>query len=452
MSRGNMILAAFFFNPQGDHRASWRHPRAPGQEFMDFDYYRRLVGAAEAAKLDTIFIADHLGIWNGLGSGVAHYANPRLEPLSLVTALSAVTRDIGFMVTASTSYTEPYNTARMFASMDHISRGRVAWNVVTSALEEEAMNYGRDANIDHAVRYDRAAEFLDVAKALWDSWEDDAVALDKASGLFAHPEKVHFLHHTGKHFRVRGPLNVTRPPQGYPVIVQAGSSEAGKNLAAQHAEVHFAVLRSEAEGVAYRADMDARLARFGRQPESFRQIPGILPIVGATASEAEEKQHYLESLMIDEVAVDLLSTWAGVDLSAYPLDGPVPDLPEEANYNGWRTWLALVRDKANAGLSIRQLARKISATGSVPLVAGTPVQVADQLESWFRAGAADGFNLMFPLLPDDWMNFMQTVVPELQRRGLFRTEYEPGTLRDRLGLARPANSFADAAGEANRSA
>lgn len=445
MSPGHMILAAFFFNPQGDHRVSWRHPRAPGHEFMDFEFYRGLVEAAEAAKLDTIFIADHLGIWNGLGSGVAHYANPRLEPLSLVSALSAVTRHIGFMVTASTSYTEPFNTARTFASMDHISRGRVAWNVVTSALEEEAMNYGRDANIDHALRYDRAAEFLDVAKALWDSWEDDAVVLDKASGLFADPAKVHFLHHKGKHFRVRGPLNVTRPPQGYPVIVQAGSSEAGKNLAAQHAEVHFAVIRNEADGIAYRADMDVRLARFGRRPESFKQLPGILPIVGETTAEAQEKQQYLESLMLDEVAVDLLSTWAGVDLSAYPLDGPVPDLPEEANYNGWRTWLALVRDKSNEGLTIRQLARKIAATGSVPLVAGTAKQVADQLEAWFVSGAADGFNLMFPLLPDDWMNFMRSVVPELQRRGLFRTEYEPGTLRDRLGLARPANSFASAA-------
>jgi FMN-dependent oxidoreductase (nitrilotriacetate monooxygenase family) len=440
--RNQMILAAFFFNPQGDHRASWRHPRAPGQEFMDFDYYRRLAIAAEAAKLDTIFIADHLGIWNGLGSGIPHYANPRLEPLSLVSALSAVTKDIGFIVTASTSYTEPFNTARTFASIDHISRGRVAWNVVTSALEEEAMNYGRDANIDHAVRYDRAGEYLDVTKALWDSWEDGAVVLDKSSGIFADRDKVHFLNHTGQHFRVRGPLNVTRPPQGYPVIVQAGSSEAGKKLAATHAELHFAIVRSEAEGIAYRADMDLRLAALNRSPASFKQLPGILPIVADTLSEAEEKQQYLESLMPDAVAVDLLSTWAGTDLSVYPLDGPIPELPEETNYNGWRTWLALVRDKANAGLSIRQLARKISATGSVPLVAGTASQVADQMEAWFRAGAADGFNLMFPLLPEDWTNFMDKCVPELQRRGLFRTEYQPGTLRDRLGLSRPANKFA----------
>jgi FMN-dependent oxidoreductase (nitrilotriacetate monooxygenase family) len=436
-----MILAAFFFNPQGDHRLSWRHPSAPSHDYLDLEYYRRLVTSAERAKIDTIFIADHLGIWNGLGSGIAHYANPRLEPLSLVSALSALTKDIGFMVTASTSYTEPFNTARIFASIDHISRGRVAWNVVTSALEEEAVNYGRDSNIDHAVRYERAAEFLDVTKSLWDSWEDDAVVIDKASGLFAHRNKVHYLDHTGKHFKVKGPLNVSRPPQGYPVIVQAGSSDAGKNLAAKHAEVHFAVLRTEAEGLAYRADINTRLASFGRTPESMKLLPGILPIVAASTSEAEEKQQYLESLMLDEVAVDLLSTWAGVDLSAYPLDGPVPELPEEADYNGWRTWLALVRDKANQGLTIRQLARKISNTGSVPLVIGTPAQVADQLEAWFVSGAADGYNLMFPLLPDDWENFMKTVVPELQRRGLFRTEYEPGTLRDRLGLARPGNSF-----------
>ena len=442
MPRRNMILAGFFFNPQGDHRLSWRHPSAPRHEIFGFDYYRGLAQAAERAKLDTIFIADHLGVWNTFGSGVAHYANPRLEPLSLVSALAAVTNDIGFMVTTSTSYTEPFNTARMFASIDHISKGRVGWNVVTSALEEEAVNFGRDTNIEHALRYERAGEYLDVTKALWDSWEDDALVIDKTSGLFADAQRVHYLNHHGKHFKVKGPLNVPRPPQGYPVIVQAGSSEAGKNLAAAHAEVQFAIIRSEAEGLAYRADMNSRLAKYGRAPDSFKLLPGILPIVANSTSEAQEKQEYLETLMLDAVAVDLLSSWAGVDLSVYPLDGPIPDLPDVGTFNGWRTWLALVKDDANKGLSIRQLARKIANTGSVPLVAGTASQVCDQLEAWFMAGAADGYNLMFPLLPDDWVNFMQTVVPELQRRGLFRTEYEPGTLRDRLGLERPRNSFA----------
>ncbi|MEP7454723.1 LLM class flavin-dependent oxidoreductase [Phyllobacterium sp. SB3] len=447
MLRQQMILAAFFLNPQGDHRLAWRHPRAPDREFLGLDYYRRLAEAAERAKLDAIFIADHLGIWDGYGSGLAHYANPRLEPLSLVSALSAVTRDIGFMVTASSSYNEPFNTARLFASIDHVSNGRIGWNVVTSALEEEAANFGRDSNIDHAQRYERAAEFLDVAKALWDSWDDDALVIDKTSGLFAHRERIHYLNHHGKHFKVKGPLNVPRPPQGHPVIVQAGSSDAGKNLAAQHADVHFAVLRSEAEGLAYRADMNGRLAKYDRAPESFKLLPGILPIVAESASEAQEKHEILETLMLDEVAIDLLSSWAGLDLSVYPPDGPIPSLPDEGTFNGWRTWLALVKDDANKGLTIRQLARKIANTGSVPLVAGTATQVADQMEAWFVSGAADGYNLMFPLLPEDWLNFMDKVVPELQRRGLFRAEYEPGTLRDRLGLARPENSFARRTGD-----
>jgi len=437
-----MILLPFFFNPHGDYRLSWRHPRAPAHDFLDFEYYRRLTLMAEDAKLDAVFIADHLGIWDGLGSGIPHYANPRLEPLSLVSALSAVTKDIGFMVTGSTSYNEPFHTARMFASIDHISRGRVAWNVVTSGLEEEAMNFGRDANIDHAVRYERATEFLDVAKALWDSWEDDALAIDKQSGLFAHREKVHFLNHQGKHFKIRGPLNITRPPQGHPVIVQAGSSGAGKDLAAKHAELQFAILKDQTQAIEYRADMMTRLAKFGRDPRGFRLLPGVVPIVAASTAEAEEKQAYLESFMVDEVAVDLLSTWAGVDLSAYPIDGPIPDLPQEANFNGWHTWLGLIKDESNKGLSIRQLARKVSATGSVHLIAGTASHVADQLASWFESGAADGFVLMFQLLPEDWENFIREVVPNLQRRGLLRTEYGSGMLRDRLGLPRPPNGFA----------
>jgi FMN-dependent oxidoreductase (nitrilotriacetate monooxygenase family) len=439
-----MILAAFFFNPQGDYRVSWRHPRAPGKEFLNFDYYRRLTEIAEKAKIDAVFVADHLGIWNGLGSGIRHYANPRLEPMSLVAALSAVTRDIGFMVTGSTSYTEPFNTARMFASIDHLSGGRMAWNVVTSGLEEEAVNFGLDGNIDHSKRYERASEYLDVAKALWDSWEDDALAINKDTGLFAHPEKVHFLNHKGNHFRVRGPLNLSRPPQGHPVIVQAGSSEAGKDLAAQHADLHFVITKSIEQGLAYRKDMDARLAKFGRDPAGFKIIPGIVPIVADSVAEAEEKQEYLESFMIDAIAVDLLSTWAGVNLSTYPIDGPIPDLPKPENFNGWHTWLKLIGDEDNKGLSIRQLARKLTATGQVPLVVGTPKQIAEELEAWFTAGAADGFNLMFQLLPEDWENFMHKVVPLLQASGVFRKEYEPGTLRNRLGLSRPANTFTSA--------
>ena len=436
-----MILAAFFYNPQGDHRLSWRHPGAPGHEIFDLPYYRRLVLEAERAKIDAVFIADHLGIWDTTPGGVAHYANPRLEPITLVAALAAVTSEIGLVVTASTSYSEPYNIARMFASLDHLSHGRIGWNVVTSALDEEARNFGLDGNIAHARRYARAGEFLDVAKSLWDSWEDNAVLIDKSSGMFADPARVHYLHHAGEHFRVKGPLNVARSPQAYPLIVQAGSSEAGRELAAAHADIQFAAIHSLDAGLAYRADMNERLARHGRAPDSFRLMAGILPIVAASMDEALEKQAAMEALMLDQVSIDLLSSWAGTDLSTFPLDGPIPDLPDLETYDGWRTWLKIVQDEANKGLTIRQLARKIANTGSMPLVAGTASQIADRMEEWFVGGAVDGFNLMFPLLPDDWSNFMQSVVPELQRRGLHQTEYAPGTLRSRLGLQRPENSF-----------
>ncbi|TCM46123.1 FMN-dependent oxidoreductase (nitrilotriacetate monooxygenase family) [Rhizobium sp. PP-F2F-G48] len=442
-TRQHMILSAFFYNPQGDHRLSWRHPSAPGREIFDLDYYRTLATVAEDAKIDTIFIADHLGIWDTFESGVAHYANARLEPLSLVAALSAVTKNIGFIVTASTSYNEPYNIARTFASLDHLSKGRVAWNVVSSALEEEAKNFGLTTSINHATRYERAGEFLDVVTRLWDSWEDEALLMNKDSGYFADPSKIHALDHVGDHFRIRGPLNIARSPQGHPLLVQAGSSEAGRELATDHADIHFAIFRNEEEGRLYRADMERRLANKGRAAESFLILPGVLPVVASSRQEAEDRQAALEDLMIDRVSLDLLSSWSGMDLSSHALDGPMPDLPDEAKFNGWRTWLSIVKSETNSTATVRQLARKIANTGAVPMVSGTATDVADQLEAWFTSGIADGFNLMFPLLPDDWLNFARSVVPELQRRGLFRTEYEEGTFRDRLKLQRPQNIFSN---------
>ncbi len=442
-----MILSAFFFNPQGDHRMSWRHPSAPsGDEILHLDYYRELVTFAEAAKVDAIFIADHLGIWDSYPSGVAHYANARLEPLTLVAALAATTKDIGFLVTASTSYSEPYSLARMFASLDHLSGGRVGWNVVTSALTEEARNFGRDANAEHGQRYQRADEFLQVTKALWDSWEDGAMVANKATGLFAQPDQIHNIDHRGTHFQVKGPLNISRPPQGHPVIVQAGSSEAGKQLASRYADIHFAVVKTIEDGQTYRADLKRRAEASGRSANAVKLMPGILPIVAGSRSQARDRQAELEALMLDAVSIDLLSSWAGVDLSRFPSDGPLPDLPHEAGFDGWRTWLKLVKEEANSGLTIRQLAHKIANTGSVPMFAGTAQDVADEMEAWFRAGAADGFNLMFPLLPRDWTNFMRNVMPELQRRGVAQTEYGSGTLRSRLGLARPSNQFSSRQG------
>ncbi|QCP49136.1 LLM class flavin-dependent oxidoreductase [Trinickia violacea] len=442
MQRDDMILSAFFFNPQGDHRVSWRYPTAPGHEIYGLPYFQKLAEVAEAARFDAVFIADHVAMWDTFPSNVAHYANARLEPITLLSALAAVTRDIGLIGTVSASYSEPYNTARAFASLDHLSMGRAAWNVVTSGMNEEAMNFGRDGNIEHGYRYERAAEFLEIAKDLWDSWEDGAVLLDKATGFFAEPSKVHRIEHEGKHFKVRGPLNVPRPPQGYPVIVQAGSSGDGKNLAAKHADLHFAVVRTLEDGVSYRREMNALLASHGREPDSLKILPGILPIVAGSREEAQEKREFLETLVPERFGVDLVSSWCGTDVSHLPIDGPLPELPDESTYDGQRSNLARLKSFKQQNLSIREVARRLSNAGAVPMVAGRPQDIADEMEAWFKGGACDGFNLMFPVLPEDWLNFAEQVVPELQRRGIAQPSYRHGTLRDKLGLARPANRFA----------
>ena len=443
MERGPMILSAFFYNPQGDHRMSWRHPDAPGREIFELSYYQKLAAAAEAVCMDAIFVADHVAMWDTYESNIAHYANARLEPITMLAALAAVTRHIGLIVTASASYSEPYNIARIFASLDHISEGRFGWNVVTSGMNEEAMNFSRDANVEHARRYESAEEFLDITKALWDSIEDDALLLDKKSGFFADPARVHRINHTGKHFKVRGPLNVPRPPQGYPVIVQAGSSEDGKNLAAKHADLNFALVRTIEEAQRYRKDFDERLQRIGRQSSDLKVLPGILPIVARSRAEAQEKRDFLETLVPARVGIDLVSSWCGVDLSAYPIDGPLPPLPDVSSYDGQRTNLERLKAFAQENLTIGEIARRISNAGTGPVMAGTPQEIADEMEAWYAAGAADGFNLMFPLLPDDWVNFAECVVPELQRRGLTPKQYASGTLRDRLHLPRPPNQFSD---------
>ena len=440
--RDPMILSAFFFNPQGDHRMSWRHSAAPGREVFGFDYYRDLAETAERGRLDLIFAADHVAMWDTYESNIAHYANARLEPLTLLAGLAAATRHIGLLPTISTSYSEPYNVARMLASLDQIGRGRFGWNVVTSGMPEEGLNFGQAGNIDHAVRYERAAEFLDVVKALWDSVEDEALLLDKASGRFADPRKVHRVDHTGRHFKVRGPLNVPRSPQGHPVIFQAGSSEHGKSFAAAQADVNFAILRSPEDGVRYRRDFDERLLRAGRRPEDLKVLAGVLPFVGESRAEAEDRRAGLEALMPVALAVDLASSWSGIDLSRHPLDGPLPPLPEVATYDGQRSNLARVAGYVREGLTIREVARRIANAETAPTLVGTATDVADQLEAWHAAGAADGFVLMFPILPGDLALFVDRVVPELRRRGLVRPDYQPGTLRDRLGLPRPVNRYA----------
>lgn len=441
MASNPMILSGFFFNPQGDHRMSWRHPGAPRDEIYDLDYYRALALSAEAARLDAMFVADHVAMWDTYESNVVHYANARLEPLTMLSALAAVTKHIGLIATVSASYTEPYNLARAFASLDHLSRGRAAWNIVTSGMDEEAMNYGRDGSIEHATRYTRAAEFVDIVTALWDSWEDGAVLMDKDSGRFADPARIHRIDHEGRFFKVRGPLNVPRPPQGHPILVQAGSSKDGKGLASRVADLHFSLSRSIDEGRRYRNEMNELLGAAGRVPSSLRILPGILPIVARSASEAAERREMLDDLVPERIAVDLASSWCGIDLSGYPANGPLPPLPDESTYNGQRTNLARLASLARQGLTIREIARQLIDSGTAPIMAGTAKDIADEMEAWYTQRACDGFNLMFQILPGDWHNFMREVIPELQRRGLARTEYGPGTLRERLGLPRPPNRF-----------
>lgn len=440
MSRNNMSLSLFFFNPQGDYRFSWRHPDAPKHEIFGLPFYVQLVQQAEAAKFDAVFIADHVAVWDSAASGLKHYANARLEPITLISALAAVTHSIGLMATASTSYNDPFNIARYFASLDHLSGGRVSWNIVTSWLDEEAANFGVTGTAKHADRYARATEFIEVVKRLWDSWEDDALLFDKASGAFADPEKIHTINHAGESFKVRGPLNVPRPPQGYPVLAQAGSSEAGKNLAAAHADFHFCLLKTVEEGLAYRTDFNRRLAANGRAPEDIKIIAGVLPVVLVDESEADRRQALVDSLIIDEMAIDLVSSYTRLDLTGLSADEPLPALPDAADFDGIRTELELIK-QYDPTLSIRELGRRLVSSSNTWLVIGTAEKVAEQLSELYESGAVDGYNLMFPFLPNDFDSFTRSVVPLLQARGVFRTDYAPGTLRDRLDLKKPINSF-----------
>lgn len=436
-----------FLMATGHHVAAWRHPGVPADAALSFESYKKLAQTAEAAKFDAVFLADSVGIRDAATSRTLHRTArvAGFEPLTLLSALSAVTSKLGLIATVSTTYNEPYTVARKFASLDHLSAGRAGWNVVTSSNEAEALNFNLDRHPEHALRYDRAGEFVDVATGLWDSWEDDAFLRDKKSGEYFDAAKLHVLNHKGKHFQVRGPLNVARAPQGYPVIVQAGSSEPGQELAARTAEVIFTAQQSLAGAQAFYAGLKARLAKYGRRPDDLKILPGVFAVVGDSEAHAKEKFEQLQELIHPDVGVSLLSTViGGVDLSAYPVDGPLPDdLPEP---NGPKSRFRLVTELARTEkLTIRQLYQRIGTARGHWSIYGTASQVADQLQEWFENGAADGFNVMPPWLPGGLEDFANHVVPELQRRGLFRTEYEGSTLRENLGLPRPANRYTQAA-------
>ncbi|MFP3123491.1 LLM class flavin-dependent oxidoreductase [Ectobacillus funiculus] len=435
-------LGAFFMIP-GHHVAAWRHPDAKADDVLKFDFYKKLAQTAERGKFDMIFLADGYAVGQNVSpTAIEQTVTVRPEPFTLLSALSSVTERIGLAGTVSTTYNEPFHVARKFASLDYLSNGRAGWNVVTSATKAEALNFSKEEHLLHELRYNRAAEFVDVVTKLWDSWEDDALVIDKTAGVFADQDKVHQVNHKGTWFSVQGPLNIARPPQGHPVVIQAGSSEAGKELAAQTAEVIFTAWQTLEEAQTFYRDVKGRLAKYGRSHDDLKIMPGIFPIVGRTEEEANEKKALLEELIPPAAGVGLLSAMIGVDLSGYPLDGPLPELPNLDQINGGKSRFQLLKDLAEReGLTIRKLYQQIAGARGHREIKGTPQQIADQLEEWFKNDAADGFNIMPPYLPGGLEDFVDLVVPELQRRGLFRTEYEGHTLRENLGLSRPANQF-----------
>ena len=417
----------------GYHLANWRHPDAPADGNMSLPHFIRVIQAAERGLFDMGFLADGVGIRfhdepKGALSRTAK--NVQFEPLTLLSALAMVTKNIGLVATASTTYNEPYHVARKFASLDHISGGRAGWNVVTSVTDMEARNFNRDAAPASDARYDRAAEFVAVVRGLWDSWEDDAFVRDKASGINYDPAKLHVLNHNGPHFKVAGPLNVARTPQGAPVIVQAGASEQGRELAAATADVVYAAAQTLEAAQAYYASVKGRMARYGRHPDALKIMPGLMAIPGRTRQEAQDRYDILQKLVDPLVGLGALSNYLG-DLSAYPLDGPVPEPPKRRMHSRAAIFLDIAR---RDNLTIRQLYLSVAGGNGHRTVIGTPADIADAMEEWFHRDAADGFNILPPWLPGGLEDVVNMVVPELQRRGLYRTAYEGSTLRENLGI------------------
>ncbi|MBW0273725.1 monooxygenase [Nocardia sp. MH4] len=438
MSRKTFHLNAFLMGV-GHHEAAWRHPRTDAHRVLDVRHFQELARIAERGKLDSVFFADTLAV----GPRIERNTLAVFEPVTLLSAIATATERIGLIATASTSYNEPFNLARKFASLDHISAGRAGWNIVTSGSVDEAYNFGLDAIPEHARRYERAEEFVDVALALWDSWESEAIVLDTEAGVFADPSRVHTLDYAGERFRVRGPLNSPRGPQGRPLLVQAGSSESGKEFAAHRAEAVFTAQRTVEEGVRFYRDLKSRLAKYGRAEHELKVLPGLVPFIADTAAEAKALEQEFTDLISPDYALRQLSSMLGVDLTAHALDAPLPPLPAESEIEGGKSRFTLVKELAETeDLTVRQLIGKLGGGRGHRTFAGTPDQVADELQTWFEAGAADGFNIMPPYLPGGLADFVDRVVPILQERGLFRADYESTTLRGHYGLEPVESQFA----------
>jgi alkanesulfonate monooxygenase len=438
-SNARKLRLGAFMRPVSIHTGAWRYPGAFTDANFNFAHIKRFAQKLEAGKFDAFFMADHLAVLNMPMEALKRSATvTSFEPMTLLPALAAVTERIGLIATGSTTYEEPFHVARRFASLDHISGGRAAWNVVTTSNPNASLNFGIDEQMEHDERYSRAREFYDVVTGLWDSWADDAFIRDVESGIYFDPNKIRTLNHEGKYFSVRGPLNIGRPVQGWPVIVQAGASEAGRQLAAETAEAIFASARTLADGQAFYADVKGRMEKLGRDPDHLKVLPGCLVVVGETVEEAQEKRALLDSGVHYESSVAALSIALGTDASVFDPDGPLPNVPEtNTSQSGRERAIKLAREE---NLTVRQLAQRLGGYSGLALV-GTPETIADQMEQWLIGRGCDGFNIMFPYLPDGLDNFVDQVVPILQMRGLFRTDYEGTTLRENLGLPRPENRY-----------
>ena len=433
----------------GYHLAAWRHPDVPADASVRLDHYIHTAQTAERGKCDLIFFADGLGIRERDVPRGALARQGRdivdLDPLTLLPALAMVTHHIGLVATASTTYHEPYHVARTFASLDLISQGRGGWNVVTSWSEAEALNFNRDSQLDYATRYARAREFVDVVKGLWDSWDTDAFLYDKTSGQFYDERKLHVLQHRGKYFSVRGPLNVAPAPQRHPVIVQAGASPDGRELAAATADVVYCLPDTLEAARGYYVDVKGRMATYGRAPDEMKILPGLRPTVGRTTAEAHAKFHALQVLLHPLVALSTLSGTFG-DLSGSPLDGPVP--LEQQGPQDLRSISERLRDRVRReNPTIRQLSQQVAGMGSGCNVIGTAEEIANAMQAWFEQGVCDGFNITPPYLPGGCDDFVDLVIPVLQERGLFRTAYEGATLREHLGLKPAVSRYARVLGQ-----
>ncbi|MFT4119699.1 LLM class flavin-dependent oxidoreductase [Bradyrhizobium sp.] len=435
-------LAAFVSaGPVSGSHAGWRHPKADG-DLLSAAYYQNIGRLLEQGRFDLLFIADILAIPDTLGGSLDSQLRYgalgalRLDPLVVLSIIAGATKHLGLGATISTTYAQPYTLARALATLDHLSGGRAAWNIVTSFQEGEARNFGLTEQLSRDQRYERADEFLEVVTKLWNSWEDGALVRDRQAPLFADPAKVHRIDHSGKWFNVRGPLNVSRPPQGRPVFIQAGASDRGRDFAARWAEVIFVTPGLIDVAVEFRNDLRARAVRFGRDPDTLKVLPGIVPVIADTDKQAKALHDELHELSHPESGLSTLSYHLGVDLSRFPQDQVLPENLDVPGVEGhYREVSELTR---RSGLSLADLGRRYGAGRTTSGFSGTPGTVADRMQEWFEAGACDGFMLQVPYLPGGLEELVHGLVPELQRRGLFRTEYDGSTLRDSLGLPRPA--------------